>query len=104
MKLYEGLFIFPPDAAADAQKSQVDRVEDCIKKFGGTVTEKIELGRRPFGYPLKKFREGNLWGVNFQLDSLKANELRKTLELQEDLLKYMITAKKIRAAKKTAKF
>ncbi len=101
MKSYEGLFIFPPDAVVENQKSQADRVEEWIKKFGGIVTEKIELGRRPLGYPLQKFREGAMWAVNFQLDSVKSNDLRKLLELQEDLLKYMITAKVIRSAKKT---
>ncbi len=99
MKLYEGLFILSPDATPEVQKTQVDRVEECVKKFGGVVTEKLELGRKPLGYPLKKFREGALWGVNFQLDSIKANELRKALELQEDLLKYMITVKDVRPVK-----
>ncbi len=95
MKLYEGLFILAPELSPETQKTQIDNVENLVRKFGGTVSEKIDLGRKSLGYPLKKFREGACWAVNFSLDSVKSPELRKALELDETLLKYLITVKEI---------
>ena len=103
MKAYEGIFIFPPESAADARKTQLKSVDDIIAKFQGAVIQKNEWGKKPLGYPLKKFREGYVLIVDFEMPSSQAIEFRKTLELQEDMLKYMITVKApVKPDKKTA--
>ena len=96
MKLYEGFFILPPDATGDVQKTQINNLETTIQKFSGKVAQRHELGRRPLGYTLKKFREGYHVVLDFEMDPPTVQELRKNLELQDGLLKYMITVKVIR--------
>ncbi len=93
MKSYEAVFIFPPEVAADTRKAQLKNIDDIIAKFQGAVIQKNELGKRPLGYPLKKFREGYFVVVVFQMPTSQAGVFRKTIELQEDILKYMITVK-----------
>ena len=102
MKAYEGVFIFPPEASPEARKNQEKNLEDVLKKFGGKILQRTEWGRRPLGYPLKKFREGHFLILDFQVESIKMTELRKMLELQEDLLKFMLTIKNLSAEKKSA--
>ena len=103
MKSYEGVFIFPPEAASDARKVQLKNLEDLIGKFEGSVQQKTEWGKKPLGYPIKKFREGWVVVADFQMNPAGATEFRKMLELQEDLLKYMITVKQEgKAEKKSA--
>lgn len=93
MKMYEGFFILPPDAASDARKTQMNVLETTLQKFGGKILQRHELGRKPLGYLLKKFREGYHVVIDFDMEPTQQQELRKTLELQEDILKYMITVK-----------
>ena len=93
MKSYEGIFIFPPESAVDARKAQLKGMDDTLAKFQGSVIQKNEWGKRSLGYPLKKFREGYVVVVDFEMPTAQAGEFRKNLELQEDLLKYMITVK-----------
>lgn len=102
MKSYEGMFIFPPEAAPEARKAQDKALDDLIKKFEGKILQKTEWGRKPLGYPLKKFREGHFVILDFQLPPLKMNEFRKALELQGDLLKFMLTIKQTKAPVKPA--
>ncbi len=94
MKAYEGVFIFPPEAAGDGHKTQLKSLEDLIAKFQGAVVQKNEWGKRPLGYPLRKFREGYFVVVDFEMPTSQAVEFRKGLELQEDIMKYMNTTKK----------
>ena len=94
MKAYEGVFIFPPEAAGDGRKAQLKSLEDLIVKFQGAVIQKNEWGKRPLGYPLRKFREGYFVVADFEMPTSQAVEFRKSLELQEDIMKYMITIKK----------
>lgn len=100
MKLYEGFFIFPPEAGPEARKNQERGLEELIKKFQGNVLQRNEWGKRPLGYPLKKYREGHFLLLDFQIPPLQIADLRKALELQEDLLKFMLTVKKTRPEKK----
>ena len=100
MKSYEAIFIFPPESTPDARKNQLQQLEDSIKKFSGTLSQKTEAGRKLLGYPVKKFREGYVLYADFLMDTSKTNEFRKALELQEDLLKYVIFTKEEKAAKK----
>ena len=93
MRSYEGVFVFPPEATADARKAQLKSLDDMIAKFEGSIQQKTEWGKRPFGYPVKKFREGWFVIADFQMNPAGATEFRKTLELQEELIKYMITVK-----------
>ena len=93
MKAYEGVFIFPPESATDARKAQLKNLDDLIAKFQGSVIQKNEWGKKPLGYPLKKFREGYVVVADFEMPTSQTIEFRKTLELQEELLKYMITIK-----------
>ncbi len=94
MKSYEGVFIFPPEAAGDTRKAQLKNLDELIGKFQGSVVQKNEWGKRPLGYPIRKFREGYFVVAEFGMPTSQTTEFRKTLELQEDILKYMITVKK----------
>jgi len=99
---YEGFFIFPPDHTPEVRKKQDKTLEDLIHKFQGTIVEISEGGRKPLGYPVKKSKEGFFVWVHFQLESLKMNELRHALNLQEDFLKFMITRKLASSPKKVS--
>lgn len=93
MKNYDVLLIFPPDETPDQRQANLKTIEDLVKKFSGTVTQKIELGKKVLGYSLRKFREGYVWAIELQVHPSKIQEVRNALQLQENLLKFMITIK-----------
>ena len=103
MKAYEGIFIFPPEATPEVRKNHISQLEELIKKFNGNILQKVEMGKRSLGYQVKKFREGFFIAIDFQMDSLKMTDCRKALELQADLLKYMIIVKEKKTEKKDSK-
>ena len=105
MKAYEGLFVFPPDSTPDVRKNQLKNLDDLISKFKGVVTQKVEWGKKVMGYPIRKSAEGHMLVYDFQMDPSHAQEFRKGLDLQEDLMKYMVTIKaqeKVKQDKKPA--
>lgn len=93
MKVYEGFFVLPPDATADARKNQLAALENSIQKAGGKITQRQELGRRPLGYMIRKFKDGYMICWDFEMDPASQEGFRRTIELQEDIIKYMITNK-----------
>lgn len=102
MKSYEGVFVFPPESAPEARKNQLKSLDELISKFGGTIQQKQEWGRRPLGYPIRKFSDGYYVICDFQMETSKAGEFRKGLELQDELMKFMVTSRNVKAEKRIA--
>ena len=105
MKAYEALFVFPPESTPEIRKNQLKNLDDLFTKHKAQVTEKTEWGKKLLGYPIRKHAEGFSLVYNFQMDPAQAVEFRKGLDLQEDLMKYMVTIKpqeKVKVEKKAA--
>ena len=102
MKPYEGVFIFPPESAPEERKTQLKSLDDLIAKFHGEIVQKMEWGKRPLGYAIRKFREGHFLIVDFKMSPSGMAEFRKNLDLQDSLLKYMVTVKDTKVDKKAA--
>ena len=103
MKSYEGVFIFPPDSTPDARKAQFKNLDDLFAKLQAEILQKNEWGKRPLGYHIRKFGEGHFCVIDFKMDPSKALEFRKSLDLQEEIIKYMVTVKNNFPDKKPAK-
>lgn len=102
MKLYEGVFIFPPEGTPENRKNQSKNLEDLFSRFQGEILHREEWGRRPLGYPVRKFKEGHFFTIDFRMNPHKTAEFQKALQLQEDLIKFMIVIKSHRLEKKPA--
>ena len=98
MKTYDCLVIFPPTVSGLDTKNAF---EELVKKNGGQILNRIEMGKRFLGYPVKKSKEGYLAAFDVELEPGQMGELRRSLDLSEEILKYTIVIKeKSKAAKK----
>ena len=91
MKKYEGLFIFPPEVTGEGRKDPATEVTKWIEKFQGKVLQKTDLGKKTLGHPLRKYKDGKMFVFEFEMDPSRTQDFRKELELQENLLKYMVS-------------
>jgi ribosomal protein S6 len=91
MKKYEGLFIFPPELTGEGFKDPAAEVVKWIEKFQGKVIQKTDLGKKPLGHMIKKYKDGKMFLFDFEMDPSRTQDFRKELELQENLLKYMVS-------------
>jgi len=71
-------------------KAVLKGVEDIVTQFDGKVTNKEEWGERQFGYKIKNLTSGfyHIW--NFTIDTLKMKDLKNRLNLNEDIIRYLI--------------
>ncbi len=99
MKSYEGIFVFPPTSTPDERKAQDKVIDTQIDKFKGKVAQRAEWGKRSLGYVVKRFREGLFSFVEFEMDPSGVVDFRKALEVNPDILKYMVTVKDPKAGK-----
>ena len=93
MKTYEALVIYPSQATGEGQHDSKNIFEETVKKYGGKVLNRSELGRRPLGYAVKKSKEGHLVSFFFEVAPDQLDALRRSLQLAEEILKFTIVAK-----------
>ncbi len=89
MKAYEGLFIFSVEAAA--QDNVAAEVTAWIQRFEGVVEQVTEVGTRKLGFKIRKFTEGKVFAVSYQMNPAQAEAFRKALEMEEKLLSFTLT-------------
>lgn len=91
MKSYDLVFVVRPDLEQDAFKALVDRVTQRITDQGGTVEVVDTWGKRRMSFSLKKNREGVFVHTRFSLDPAKVAEVRRAVNLIEEVLRSTIT-------------
>lgn len=95
MRGYEGIFIVKPDAEKEELNRLSGLVQETIAKNGGQITKVDLWGRRSLGYRVKKNVEGQYIYACFDLEPSKAGKLQQSIRLQEEILKAMITQKRL---------
>ena len=92
MKKYDALYIFVGIAKDDALEANLEKALAEVKRLGGNVLEKVQLGKRMFSRPMKKRENGVYVKVRLELDPSKVDELVKRYKLVEEVFRVQILA------------
>ena len=92
MKKYDALYIFVGIAKDDALEANLEKALAEVTRLGGSVLEKVQLGKRMFSRPMKKRESGVYVKVRLELDPAKVDELVKRYKLVEEVFRVQILA------------
>ena len=67
----------------------IEKVKEYITRFGGTVTEVDEWGKRKLAYEIQKMREGFYYFVRFESDATCPGEVEKRIRIMENVIRYL---------------
>lgn len=91
MKTYELTYLISPDLSEQEAISLSIEISSFIEKEGQGVLEKNQpLLRKQLSYPIKKKTSAYLTSLNFQIKPEKLAELKKQIELNSKILRYLI--------------
>ena len=93
MKAYEALIIFPIPTTGESAPEGKNQFEECLRKLEGKVLNRTDLGKRLLGYRVKKSADGYFVSFTFELDPLKMDSFKRSLNLVEGIVKYSIIRK-----------
>lgn len=87
MKTYEITFITKEDVKDKP-------VKDILTGLDGKILNTSSIGEKQFAYKIKKLDRGFYSTVLFDIEPEKSSDLNKKLSLTEDILRFLIVAKK----------
>ncbi|NQV78253.1 MAG: 30S ribosomal protein S6 [Lutibacter sp.] len=91
MHSYEIMVIVRPGLGEQKTLEVLGEVKGLISNNGGKVTAEDLWGTRDLAYIIKKHDQGYYAVLNFQLEPTKLQSLNKPLNLNQEVLRYLIT-------------
>ena len=91
MSSYEGLFIIKPELKDEDAKNVFKVLNDLVAKNGGSVKKEEIWGKRPLAYPVKKFKEGHYYKLDFEAPGDIVPKLEGACKLNGDIIRTMIS-------------
>ena len=98
---YETLFVVSGNLAEDGYAALKDKFVTLISDNGSDVTVN-EWGKRRLAYPINYITEGYYVLVNFKSAPEFPRELTRVFGITEGIIRYMTTAKEVKATAEVA--
>ncbi len=89
MNKYELALVVNAKIDDEARTKTVETVKGLISRFGGTITNVDEWGKRRLAYEIRKMREGYYYFIQFDADSNAPREIEDRIRIMEDVIRYL---------------
>ncbi|HSM33594.1 MAG TPA: 30S ribosomal protein S6 [Anaerolineae bacterium] len=103
MRRYELMLVLRPDTADDRVQQILDRTTRGIAESEGQIVKVSPWGRRRLAYPISGFREGSYFIVVFDAPSASIDELERSLNITEEIMRHLTTRIDRPASRRTAR-
>ena len=91
---YELALVLNGKLEDDAKAAALEKVQGYITRFGGTVTNVDDWGKKKFAYDIQKMKEGFYYFITFESDDPACpNELEDNVRIMETVVRYLVVKK-----------
>lgn len=88
---YELALVLNGKLEDDARAEALEKVQNYITRFGGSVLDVDDWGKKKFAYDINKQKEGFYYFIKFQSeDNNCPNELEANVRIMEPVVRYLV--------------
>ena len=89
MNKYELAVVLNAKIEDDARTATLEKVKEYIARFGGTVTNIDEWGKKRLAYEIQKMREGFYYFIQFDAEADCPAELEKRVRILDNVIRFL---------------
>ena len=89
MNKYELCVVLSVNLEEEERAAALEKVQSYITRFGGTVTNVDEWGKRKLAYEIQKMKEGFYYFIQFDADAACPGEVEKHVRIMEPVIRYL---------------
>ena len=93
--LYEATVLLAPTLNEKGLEKVVEQIEDSIKNFGGDIVNAEQPSHKKLTFKIKGHKDSFLYSVLFKSKPDLPNAIRRSLAINDDILRSMIVKKEI---------
>lgn len=89
MNKYELAVVLSAKLEDDERTATLEKVKEYITRFGGTVTNVDEWGKKKLAYEIQKMKEAFYYFIKFESDSNCPNEVENSIRIMENVVRFL---------------
>lgn len=89
MNKYELALVVNAKIEDDERAATVEKAKELIARFGGTVTEVEDAGKKRLAYEIQKMREGFYYFIQFDADENVPADVEKNIRIMENVIRFL---------------
>ncbi len=89
MNKYELAVVVNAKIEDDERLATIEKVKGYITRYGGTITNVDEWGKKRLAYEIQKMREGFYYFIQFEADAACPAELERHIRIMENVIRYL---------------
>ena len=89
MNKYELAVVVNAKLEDEERLAVIEKVKEYVTRFGGTISDVDDWGKRKLAYEIQKMHEGHYFFIHFEADPTCPGELEKQLRIMENVIRYL---------------
>ena len=89
MNKYELAVVVSAKIEDDERAAVVDKCKAYVERFGGTITEVDEWGKKRLAYEIQKMKESFYYFIKFDADSKAPAEIESRIRIMDGVIRYL---------------
>lgn len=89
MNKYELALVVNAKIEDEAREAVVEKAKNYVTRYGGTITEVEEWGKKRLAYEVQKMREGFYYFIQFEADGTAPAEIERHVRIMENVIRYL---------------
>ena len=90
MNKYELAVVVSAKIEDEERAAVVDKCKALIERFGGTITNVDDWGKKRLAYEIQKMREGFYYFIQFEAESSAPAEIESRVRITDNVLRYLV--------------
>ena len=89
MNKYELTVVVNAKIEDDVRVATAEKVKEYVARYGGTVTNVDEWGKKRLAYEIQKMKEGFYYFIQFEADATAPAEIERHVRIMENVIRYL---------------
>ena len=90
MNKYELAVVVSAKIEDEERAAVVDKCKALIERFGGTITNADDWGKKRLAYEIQKMKEGFYYFIQFEAESSAPAEIESRIRIMDNVLRYLV--------------
>lgn len=90
MNKYELAVVVSAKIEDEERAALVDKCKALIERFGGTITNVDDWGKKRLAYEIQKMKEGFYYFIQFEAESSAPAEIESRIRIMDNVLRYLV--------------
>ena len=93
MNKYELVVVVSAKLEEEERAAEIEKVSNLVTRFGGTITDVEEWGKKKLAYDIQKMSDGFYYFIQFEAESSVPAEVEQNVRIMDNVLRFLCVRK-----------